>query len=496
MFDKVKQLSKETLLYGTSTILGRFLNFILVPFYSNIFPPDEYGIVANIYAYMAVLNIIFIYGLDAAYLKLGSLPELRDKKETFSTAFFSVFGSSLLFILFLFLGKSGLINFLNSSGDQSLQTAYSTYLNYTFFILALDALAVLPFIWLRLQNRVIVFSVIKIINIVINVSLNLILILHLDWGIEAIFVSNLAASVATLLILAPLIAKNLALRFSGMIYKRLLKFGIPFLPGGLAAMLISVIDKPIVERLAGLEELGIYQVNYKLGIFMMLFVSMFRYAWQPFFLQHAYDDDAKALFAKVFTVFTLVGSLLTVFISLFIEDIVRIKFFGAFTIIGSEYWGGLDIVPIILLGYLFNGFYVNFMAGLYIKEKSLPLPLIMAIAALANIGLNYLLIPHLGITGAALACLASYIIMAVGFFFVSQKVYPLPYEYRKIVAVFGALAVVAVVYYSYIIPQGAELLPKIVLFVGFLLLIFIFRAVEKKEIVSLFRRFAKRKDSK
>ena len=155
----------------------------------------------------------------------------------------------------------------------------------------------------------------------------------------------------------------------------MIKFGFPFLPAGFAIMLVQVIDVPILEKLTDLETVGIYKANYKLGIFMMLFVNMFQFAWQPFFLQNAKEPNAKEMFSKVLTYFTLVGSVILVLLSLFITDIAKIKIAG-FSLIGSQYWAGLNIVPIILLAYLINGMYSVFSAGIYIEEKSIYVPII------------------------------------------------------------------------------------------------------------------------
>ena len=163
----------------------------------------------------------------------------------------------------------------------------------------------------------------------------------------------------------------------------MLKFGLPYLPAGFAVMLVQVIDVPILEKLTDLETVGIYKANYKLGIFMMLFVNMFQYAWQPFFLQNAKEPNAKEMFSKILTYFTLVGSIILVVLSLFINDFVQIKFAG-FSIIGSEYWAGLQIVPIVLLAYLFNGMYTVFSAGIYIEEKSIYVPFITGTGALSK----------------------------------------------------------------------------------------------------------------
>ena len=241
-----------------------------------------------------------------------------------------------------------------------------------------------------------------------------------------------------------------------------MKFGLPFLPAGFAAMVMQVVDKPIVERLTDLNTLGIYNANYKLGIFMMLFVSMFQFAWQPFFLKHASDESAKDLFAKVFTYFTIVGSVIVVYLTLFIENITEFGV-GRIHFLGEAFWSGRGIIPVILLGYLFYGFYVNFNASFYIKEKSIPVPILLGIGAVANVALNFALIPVLGILGAALATLGAYMIIAFAFFYYGRKLFEINYEYRKIITVLILIAAVFGIYYTVIDGREVSILWKLFL---------------------------------
>jgi len=416
MKEKLKELTKDTAIYGISTMLGRFLNFILVPFYTNVFSPADYGVVILIYSYIALFNIIFIYGMDAAFLKYAAFKDIGDEKDNFSTPYFSVLLTSI------FIG--GMLIFLQKPIAEfvELKSNLNYIITLTALILFVDANVVIPFLKLRLEKKAKLFSLIKILSIVFNITLNVFLILKLKWGIEAIFISNLAASVLSFLLLTPTILKNIKFSFHKVLFNRLLKFGLPYLPAGLGMMLVQVIDAPILEKLTDVDTVGIYKANYKLGIFMMLFVNMFQYAWQPFFLTNAKEENAKELFSKVLIYFTIIGSLMLVLLSLFISDIVQINLFG-YSIIGSKFWEGLYIVPVILLAYLFNGLYVVFSAGIYIEEKSIYAPLVAGLGALTNIVANYILIPQLNIMGAALATLLSYIVMASGYYIVTQRFY-------------------------------------------------------------------------
>jgi len=488
MFDKLKELTKDTAIYGISTMVGRFLNFILVPLYTNIFPPADYGIIQLIYAYMAILNIVFIYGLDSAYLKFASFKDIGDDKDNFSTPYISVFGTSVLFVLLIVINISAIGTSLRIPTDYQ----YLIYLAAA--ILFLDANVVIPFLKLRLDRKAKIFSLFRIINICVNVLLNIYLILILKWGIEAILISNLVASFVSLLLVSFTIIKNFRIKFHLPLFKRLFKFGIPFLPAGFAIMLIQVIDVPILEKLTDLQTVGIYKANYKLGIFMMLFVNMFQFAWQPFFLQNAKEPNAKEMFSKVLTYFTLVGSVILIVLSLFITDIAQIKISG-FSLIGFEYWAGLHIVPFILLAYLINGMHTIFSAGIYIEEKSIYVPVITGIGALINVVLNFLFIPVLNITGAAIAALVSYLFIGLGYYFVAQKFFKVKYELKRIGHIFIAIFLVGVVFY-YLNLIGSLLFSyKIILLILFTLYIY-FVAVNRDEINLIKKKFAESRRKK
>lgn len=484
MLSKLKELTKDTAIYGISTMVGRFLNFILVPFFTNIFDPNEYGYVMLLYAYIGLFNIIFVYGLDSAFLKYAAFKDIGDDKDNFSTPYLSILFTSILFtaiIIFLRIPIGYAI---------SLPDNYNYLIIYSALIIFFDSNASIPFLKLRLQRKAKYFSVLKVLNITTNIAANFILILKYKLGIEAIFISNLIASTLTLVFLLPTILKNFKPKIHSLLYKRLLKFGLPYLPAGLAVMTVQVIDVPILQALTDVDTVGIYKANYKLGIFMMLFVSMFQYAWQPFFLNNAKEENAKEIFSKVLTYFTVVGSVLLITLSLFISELVKINFAG-FYLIGEKYWSGISIVPIILLGYFFNGLYVVFSAGIYIEEKSIFAPIVTGLGAIVNVAVNYALIPRMNIIGAALATLASYVIMAAGYYIVTQKYYHIHYEYGKILKMFFAIAVIGFLLYSSLLSLDNAILYRIILTIAYIIYILFF-VFDKKEFQFIKKNFLKR----
>ncbi len=469
MLEKIKELTKDTALYGISTIVGRFLGFILVPFYTNVFSPDEFGIQSYIYAFLAFANIVYIYGMDAAFMKYATVIE-ADKKKVFSTGYISVSLTSLLFSIILFVVHGWF-------AEQANLLAYKHIFYYVIGILLLDTTTLIPFSDLRLQRKAGQFATIKILNIIINVSLNFILILVYNFGIEAIFISNLVASAFSFFAVIPNIFSNLSFNIDKAYLKKMLFFGITYLPASVASMIVQIIDVPIIRELTNDSTLGIYRANYKLGIFMLLFVSMFHYAWQPFFLTNAKEKNAKEIFAKVLSLFLIFTSLIWVVLSLFIDDLASFEFLSGRTLIGKQYLSGTVIIPIILLAYIFHGLYINFIAGIYLEEKTKYLPVITGFGALVNIISNFIFVPVYGIIGGAISTLLSYVVMALGIYFVSQKFYRIKYDYSIIFKVLTIIVIISGLYYYQYFTGNLDYYSKFGLLGFYFLAMFFFKVV-------------------
>ncbi len=365
--------------------------------------------------------------------------DLKDKKQTISIPFFSVVGTSVLFSLAVHFSAPSIAALVG------VDAGHAYLIQYAGWILCFDTLVIVPFAYLRMENRAKKFATLRLLNIFINVVLTVYMLVFLKMKTDAIFIANLIASGATALMLLWVVFPQLTLRLSGRLYKEMLRFGLPYIPAGLAGIAIQVIDRPIVKAMTNDATLGVYQANYRLGVLMMLVVGMFDYAWRPFFLTHAKDPDAPKLFSKVFTY--LVALLMLVFVtgSLFVEDIARIRIMGHY-FIGSDFWGGLNIVPIILLAYVFTGAYVNFVVGVYLEKKTKYLPYATGAGAVVNVVANLLLIPKFGIVGAAFATLLSYVVMAVGIYFPSQRLYHIKYEWGRLLRLAFAGGSIVVVF--------------------------------------------------
>ena len=477
MLDRIFKLGKEAAIYGLSSIVGRFLNFLLVPFLTNYLLKSELGVYSYLYSYIAFAFVIYGYGMDSAYMRFASSSELGEKGVRVSVPFLSVLATSLVLSSLVTVFAPGISEVIGVGSANAHLVQYSAW------ILCFDAIAIVPFAYLRMENRAKLFAGLRLFNIVVNIILTILGLVVMELKLESLFIANLAASFVTAVALVVVVYPLLTLRFSRRLYREMLQFGLPYIPAGLAGIAIQVIDRPILKALTDDDTVGIYQAGHRLGVLMMLVVGMFDYAWRPFFLTHSKDEDAPRLFSKVFTYF--VGLMMLVFVvgSLFVEDIARIRLFGGY-FIGEKFWGGLGIVPIVLLAYVFTGSYVNFVVGVYLEKKTKYLPYATGAGALVNVGVNFLLIPKLGITGAAIATLVSYIVMAAGIYFPSQRLYHVQYEWSRLLRVFVlGLCVVAAYLGMDLQPMtGSALLVKMGLTVLFIALVFIAQVFDPADI--------------
>ncbi|MFA6468656.1 MAG: oligosaccharide flippase family protein [Bacteroidota bacterium] len=427
MFEQIKRLGADTAIYGISTVLARLLNFALVPLYANILTTAEFGIMANIYSYVGFIYIFYSFGMESSYFRFASSVEIGNDKDNFNTPFLSIAFMSGLFSLLMATFARPLTSVFQ------IDVSLSRIIVYSAGILFFDAVVMIPYASLRLQRKAKFFAGTKIFNIVLTIILNVITVYVLRWGVEGIFLSNLAASFCTVLFLIPTIAKQFQFTMHIGLLKELLKFGLPIVPVGISGILLQLVDRPILKLLMDDSAVGIYQANYRLGIFMALITGMFEFAWRPFFLSHAKDPDAKTLFSRIMTYYLTGCAIVFMILSLFLEDVIQYKFFGQRYILPPEYWPGLEIVPLVLLSYIFSGIGTNLNAGIQIEKKTHYLFPTSFSGSVTKIILTFLLVPLFGIMGAAYATLAGYIMVEITLFIVVQRFYYIRYEYERII---------------------------------------------------------------
>ncbi len=483
---KLRELFSDTLIYGISSVFARFINYLLVPLYTGVFDPDEYGIVGLVYAAIALLNVVFTMGMESAYLRYAK--DRDNSASLFKTLQIFLLGSSIIFVGLLWLLEPSITPLI---GTESSQDIYLLMLGILFF----DTLAIVPFAELRFVRKAITFAVLKTGNVFVNLGLNFYLILGLDYGIEAVFISNFVASLLTAICIWVVTFKQLKGAWNFDFLGMSLQFGLPFIPAGIGHVINEMLDRFFIMGMspsainnvygAGVSAeylVGIYNACYKLAVFMLLLVQMFRMAWQPYFMRKSDDEEAPELFARTFSLFNIAAAGILLFVALFVEQIVaiRIPILDAY-LIGEEYWAGLSVVPILLFAYWFQGWYVNFSAGIFIKNRTKRLAQITLIGAAITVVANLSLIPFYGIMGSAIATAISYFAMAILIYRYSTRAFPVPY---KMLQAFGVLLITGLaVYLKPILSDQifSDLIASILLLIVSLLLI---SALSYKDVVS------------
>ena len=438
---EIKNLFNQTIVYGFSSVVARILNFFLVPLYTVLFMPSEYAILAEMYAYAALIMVLGSFGMETAFFRFYTTT--KNPSSVFSTAFSFVLSNA---ILFLFLGsvfQQEIANFLGHSNHPE-------YVLYFVLIIGFDLFSIIPFSILRQQNKALKFAVIKTVNILINISLNLFFLLlcpyllKQGWESELIgffytppvsvlyvFISNLIASLLTVIILfsdRTIIIINL-IRPNYTLLKKMLNYSWPILIAGIAFIINETADKILIKHLLpkgiAMRELGIYSACYKLTIFMTLFVQAYRFAAEPFFFNQFSKPNAKKVYSLMLQVFTLLSLFIFLFVVLYLDFIKLI-------IPNTLYHEGLKIVPIVLLANIFLGIYYNLSVWYKVTNKTYYAAVISTIGALLTIILNIVLIPKYGYMGAAWTTLICYATMTLVSFYLGQHNFKINYSLRTI----------------------------------------------------------------
>ncbi|MCK9339328.1 MAG: oligosaccharide flippase family protein [Bacteroidales bacterium] len=451
----IKKLVGQTAVYGFSTILGRLLNYLLVPLHTYLFQPAQYGIVGELYAWVSLFVVILTYGMETAFFRFSQIDEYKNK--CYSTAIVSLFTTSVIFSVLCSCFAQPIAGWMQYGNHPE-------YITWIAIIISIDALTSIFFASLRLQMKAVKFAVVKITNILVNILLNLFFLLLCPYllkngiateflntiydpeiGVGYIFIANLAASIVTLVMLAPDIFK-IRVTFSWSLWRKMFAYAFPLLILGLAGIVNETMDRVLLKNLSPAEiaqsQVGIYSACYKISIMMTIFIQAFKYAAEPFFFSKSKDADAKATYAVVMKYFVLCCAVMFLGIMLYI-DIV--KYF-----VGPEYHQGLVVVPILLLANLFLGIFYNLSIWYKLTGQTRFGAYIALIGAAITLGLNYLLIPVIGYLGSAWATFACYFCMMVLSYILGQKYYHVNYQIGKIL--FSIAAAVAIYYGSTFLP--------------------------------------------
>jgi O-antigen/teichoic acid export membrane protein len=446
---EVRKLAGQTLIYGLGTIVPRFLNYaILTFFYTRIFSKPQYGIVTELYAWMVLLLVVLTYGMETGFFRFSQKKEDYDK--VYSTALLSLFITSAIFFLLVNIFIKPVSAVLNYKDNHD-------YIKMFAAIIAIDAFSAIPFARLRKENRPIVFSFIKIMNVIITIGAVFFLlkiapsiyknshgwfrdVYNPNYGVGYVFVANLVGSSVTLIMLLPFIIKT-KLVFDKSIWFRMINYSFPLLIAGLSGSINDTLDKVILRRLLGEENglatVGEYGAGYKIAVLMALFIQMFRFAAEPFFFERAKHENAKETYAFVMKYFIIIMLILFLVINLYMPVI---QYF-----LGKSYRESVVVVPMISMAYLLYGIYINHSIWYKLNDLTRFGAYITITGALITVFINILFIPQYGYMASAWAHVASYGSMIIISFILARKYYFIDYSLIKILPYF-ILAVPMVIF--------------------------------------------------
>ena len=444
----LKRLASQTAVYGLSSIIGRFLNYLLVPLYTYTFAPADYGVVAEFYAYMGFLAVLLVFGLETGYFRFRSSGE-REPPVVFATVVRTLIVANSGFLLAAVLLQQPIADLLR-------HTAHPEYIWWVAAIVALDSVGAAAFARLRAEDKALRFAGIKLTEIGANIGLNLFFIVICRQAFEAdpgsflgrlwdpaigigyVFLANLAASGLKILLLTPQLKDGLfgaGAIFDAELFKRIVRYSLPMVIIGMAGIVNEMLDRAALKYLlpyddaTNMAQLGIYSACYKLSILMTLFIQAFRYAGEPFFFAYAKQRDAKQLYALVLNWFVISCVFIFLLVTLYLD---LFQYF-----VGADYREGLSVVPVLLVANLMLGVYVNLSIWYKLTDRTLLGALVALLGAGITIAMLWLLVPVYGYQGAAWAHLACYSAMVALSYLLGRRYYPVPYDVTR---VFGYIA--------------------------------------------------------
>jgi O-antigen/teichoic acid export membrane protein len=481
----LKHFFKDTIIYGIAAVLPRVINFLLVRVHTDALPKTNYAENTNFYIWAALFSVLLTFGFETAFFRFYKSEKKKD--SLISTAFFTVFISVFIFVFLVYNLSDFFINIFDFS-ENPLQ------LKLFIGIMALDTLAVIPFAFLRAANRPIRYAIIKLINVGIIVSINLVFLKFIPkflsegksipqllenvynntYIVNFIFFANIIGSAISFLLLTPYLLK-FKWSFDWVLFKKMISYSWPIAVAGIAYVINENLDKYLIKHMIGDAEMGVYAASYKLAIFMNLYIMAFRLGAEPFFFNHSDKKNAQETYAKILNYFIIIGSLVFVGIVVFIDFLKR-------PFINENYWEAIVIVPIILLANLFLGIYHNLAIWYKLTDKTRFAMLFSIIGALITIVINLVLIPKIGFIASAWATLLAYGSMMVLSYFIGKKHYPVPYNLKKSGSYLIASILISYVSFTYF---RENYLISIGLVLAFGILIF---WNEKKELLAILKR--------
>lgn len=457
----LKSLAKDTAIYGLSSIIGRFLNYLLVPLYTTVISSASggYGIVSNVYAFTALMLVFLTFGMETGFFRFANKQD-EDPQRVYANSLLFVGSLSLLFTIVCLVFLQPLSNALGYS-------EHPEFVGMMVVVVALDSFQCIPFAYLRYKKRPIKFAAIKLFSIAGNIALNLFFLLLCPWLMQTapdtvnwfynpdylvgyIFISNLICSAAQMFFFIPEL-RGFNYKPDLALIRRMVNYSFPLLILGLVGILNMTVDKMIYpflyeDRQEGMVQLGIYSATSKVAMIMAMFTQAFRYAYEPFVFGKNKDKDSKQTYAmamKYFFIFALLAFLAV----MFYMDILRYM-------VAPDYWEGLSVVAIVMGAEIFKGIYMNLSFWYKLIDETRWGAYFSIIGCVIIVSLNVWLVPHYGYIASAWASVAGYGVITLLSYIIGQRKFPIHYDLRSM-AIYLILA--AILYAASIGIQHAGL---------------------------------------
>jgi len=495
-----KKLFSQTLIYGLSNVLVRVFPFILTPMLVRTFGPAKYSIYADFYSAAGILSVLLTHGMETTFFRF--FQKFKDKEIKQNTVYFTSFTSvlivSLLFLIFGILARHFLATAFKHPDEV-------VFLVWFLFILAADAISAVPFAKLRIQNRSLYFASLKILNSVTMFFSTILLIFwipkqienggigaaffskvyNFDYGIGYAFAANLFASIITFIALIPTMLDG-KYTFDFSLWKKMLIYAWPITIAGLAGIVNETMDRQFIKYLLpeGVAEIqmGIYSAVYKIATFITLFKTAYLLGVEPFFFSHAGEKNSGKTYATLMKYYAIFSAVILLFL------VANLDWIGRLYIRNSDYWEGFPVVPILLIGSTFLGIYLNLSIWYKLSDNTHYGAIISGIGALITVVLNFIGLKYtdLGYWACAIATFISYLTMMLISYFWGQKLYPIPYNYRKLIFYIGGSSLLSLIAYYCSNQMYVRILIGNILF---FLFIYLTLKIEQKDIEVLKKKF-------
>ena len=465
---QMKILAKETAIYGVSSIVGKFLNWMLVPLYTYVLQQQsDYGIVTNLYAWTALLLVILTYGMETGFFRFAN-KEGENAQTVYSTSLIALFTTSLLFAVACVVCQVPIANALG-------YPTHSEFIALLGIVVAMDAFASIPFAYLRYKKRPLQFAALKLLFVFLNIVLNLFFLVlcpkiqdwgiisawyNADYGVGYVFVANILATGIQTLCLLPAVGEGFRslgvqeFRSSGVfswgLLKQMLRYSLPLLVLGVCGIMNQTLDRILFpffyDGADAQAQLGIYGACFKVAMVMMMFTQAFRYAYEPFVFAKHKDRESVEAYADAMKYY-IIFSYMILLGMIFYLDLLKF-------IIAPSYWEGLKIVPIVLWTYIFQGVYFNLSFWYKLTDKTQWGAYFSLIGVVITFGLQAVFVPRIGYVASAASSTVCYLVIMLLSYFIGRKHLEIPYDLRRIGIYTLLVVTLLAVYYGL-----AQLLP-------------------------------------